>query len=147
MCSSDLAGVIHRDLKPSNVLRRESGQLVIADFGISRPLDESGEHTTVGSLLGSPAYMSPEQCLGQALDARADLYSAGVIFAEMLMGARPFRGDNVASVLYQHVHGPLPQLPDGLDRHQPLLNALLAKDPSGRIDSAAEALKLLDSSK
>ncbi|MEM7407885.1 MAG: protein kinase [Pseudomonadota bacterium] len=140
------AGVIHRDLKPTNVLFRGADTLVIADFGISRPIDTDTEHTTEGMLLGTPAYMSPEQCLGDSVDARSDLYSAGVMFVEMLTGLRPFRGRSVAAILHQHVHEPIPRLDATLAHQQPFVDALLSKQRADRPATAGEALELMQAS-
>ena len=138
------ADVIHRDLKPGNILLRADGTLVIADFGISRPLESDTELTTIGMLVGTPAYMSPEQCLGQVIDGRTDLYSAGILFYEMLVGRRPFTGRPMAAVLHQHVHAEVPPLPARLAAYEPLIKGLLAKSPDDRIPDATQALLSLN---
>ena len=84
--------------------------------------------------------MSPEQCLGTPVTEHADLYSAGVMFYEMLTGVRPFRGESVSAVLHQHVHEKIPSLPEKIARFQPMINALLAKEPNERPSSAQTAL-------
>ncbi len=83
-------GVVHRDIKPANVMLTSDGQVKIADFGIARI--ESSSMTQAGTMLGTPAYMSPEQFMGQTVDARTDIYSAGVVLYQMLTGERPFEG-------------------------------------------------------
>jgi len=85
-----LEGVIHRDVKPGNIMIRPDGRVLLSDFGIARAADAS---TATPGALGTPAYMSPEHCRGAELDARADVYSLGVIAYEMLAGRRPFLGD------------------------------------------------------
>ena len=126
-----------------NLMLRDAENLVVADFGISRFSDSDSEHTTEAMLLGTPAYMSPEQCMGQKVDERADLYSAGVIFYEMLIGRRPYIGRAMMEILKQHVNSPVPTLPRALSRWQPLLDGLMAKELDGRVPSADEALRLL----
>jgi DNA-binding NarL/FixJ family response regulator/tRNA A-37 threonylcarbamoyl transferase component Bud32 len=91
-------GVVHRDIKPSNILINDDGRLKLTDFGIARI--ESSTLTQVGEIMGSPGYMSPEQFLGVDIDARSDIYSAGVIAYELLCGRRPFTGNN-AEVMRQ----------------------------------------------
>ena len=83
-------GVVHRDIKPANVMLTSAGQAKIADFGIARI--ESSSMTQAGTLLGTPAYMSPEQFMGQVVDARTDIYSSGVLLYQLLTGERPFEG-------------------------------------------------------
>ena len=89
-------GVIHRDIKPSNILITKDGQVKIADFGIARI--ESSEFTQVGTVLGTPSYMSPEQFMGLTADRRGDIYSAGVILYLFLIGERPFTGSNMTII-------------------------------------------------
>src|SRR3984893_4701153 len=102
------AGLIHRDLKPPNVMLREDGSVVLIDFGIAKGIDSTGHSTAIGVLRGSPYYMSPEQAQGVPLDARSDLYSAGVMLFELLTGAKPYVGNSAVEVMQQHVHGPRP---------------------------------------
>ena len=130
------AGLVHRDLKPPNVMLRENDAVALIDFGLARSLDGSTVSTQTGVLLGSPYYMSPEQALGEPLDARSDFYSLGVIFYEMLTGSKPYTGNTAMEVLQQHVSAPLPALPAGLARYQPLLTGLLAKSRAERLGSA-----------
>jgi serine/threonine protein kinase len=134
------AGLVHRDLKPPNVMLRENGAVALIDFGLARSLDGNTASTQTGVLLGSPYYMSPEQALGEPLDARSDFYSLGVICYEMLTGSKPYTGNTAMEVLQQHVSAPLPLLPTDLARYQPLLTRLLAKSRGGRPDSAHEII-------
>lgn len=134
-------GVIHRDIKPGNIMFRRDGSLALADFGISRRMHETIDLTTHTGTLGTPGYLSPEQALGTPVDHRTDLYSAGVVFYELLTGSKPFRAETPAGVVYQHIHTPPPRLPGGLAWAQPLLDVLLAKHPDARFNNADELLQ------
>ena len=131
-------GIVHRDLKPGNIMFRSDDSLALADFGISKRLDETGELTKFGSVLGTPNYISPEQALGNDVDHRSDLYSAGIIFFEMLTGRKPFKAETAPALVYQHVHAAIPDLPDVVHNYQPIIDLLLAKDPDARFSSAEE---------
>ena len=93
-----------------------------------------------GQLLATPRYMSPEQCLGRAVDARSDLYSLGAMFYEMLTGRKLFESESMANLVTAHVHYPVPRLPQNLAAHQGLLDKLLAKQPEDRFQSAADVV-------
>jgi len=134
------AGLLHRDLKPPNVMLRENGDVALIDFGLARALDGSTPSTRTGVLRGSPYYMSPEQALGEQLDARSDFYSLGIMFYEMLTGRKPYTGSSAMDVLQQHVNAPVPQLPKALAHNEPLLSKLLAKAREERFASAEEIL-------
>jgi serine/threonine-protein kinase len=137
-------GVVHRDIKPHNVVFSEDGNLKITDFGIAR-LD-SGGVTLDGSTLGTPAYMSPEQAMGETADARSDLYATGVILFEMLSGRRPFEG-SAQSLMHKIVNAPVPRLADLSlplpSRFDALLARAMAKAPGDRFQSAAEMWQAL----
>jgi eukaryotic-like serine/threonine-protein kinase len=135
------AGLLHRDLKPPNVMLRESDEIALIDFGLARTLDGACHSTRTGVLRGSPYYMSPEQALGEELDARSDLYSLGVIYHEMLTGKKPFTGGSAMEVLQQHVNAPPPQLPLSLSRHMPVISRLLAKRREDRFNTADEVIE------
>ena len=134
------AGLVHRDLKPPNVMLRENDGVALIDFGLARSLDGNTISTHTGVLLGSPYYMSPEQALGESLDARSDFYSLGIICYEMLTGQRPYAGSSAMEVLQQHVSSPLPELPPSLARYQSFLARLLAKARGERFTTAPEIM-------
>ena len=137
------AGIVHRDLKPANVMLRENDAIVLIDFGLARQLGGNLKSTRTGVLRGSPYYMSPEQAMGEELDARSDLYSLGVIYYELLTGKRPYAGQSAIEVLEQHVNAPLPGLPASLVHHEALITRLLAKDRAARTADAHEVMQAI----
>ena len=141
------AGVLHRDLKPGNIMMRSESQVALIDFGLAKHLALDLELTDTGLIFGTPHYMSPEQGHGQALDARSDLYSLGIVLFEMLAGAKPYTADNPMAVLYMHRNAPLPLLPESLASLQPLLDALLAKLPAERIADAVGAARRIEAAR
>jgi len=138
------AGIIHRDLKPPNVMLRDDGSVVLIDFGLARSLLSGDSSTRTGVLRGSPYYMSPEQAQGEALDARTDIYSMGVMLYEMLAGRKPYLGASAIDVLQQHVMAPVPELPSQYIAYQPLLERLMAKSREQRIPTCDELLAALE---
>ena len=137
------AGIVHGDIKPQNIMFRDASSLVLVDFGVSRVI----ETTTVlraGQVVGTPSYISPEHVLGQPMGGRSDLYSAGVLFFEMLTGQKPFSAGSVDEVLRMHVETPPPRLPRQLSAYQELLDRLLAKKPEDRFFCAADLIPYLE---
>ncbi|MFC4224370.1 Stk1 family PASTA domain-containing Ser/Thr kinase [Lysinibacter cavernae] len=140
---SHRAGVVHRDIKPANIMITPTGQIKVMDFGIARAIsDTSSTVAQTTAILGTAAYFSPEQAKGETVDARTDLYSAGIVLFEMLTGKVPFRGDTAVAVAYQHVSEPPvapstrnPDVSEALDR---VVLKALAKDRTKRYQSAAE---------
>ena len=112
---------------------------MLIDFGLARRSNDAGT-TGVGQVLGSPYYISPEQAQGQRVDSRADLYSLGVMFYEMLTGHRPYAGRSAYEIMEQQTMSPVPDLPPPTRAQQPLLDRLMAKQPSARYASADELL-------
>ena len=135
-------GFIHRDVKPDNILFREDGTPVLCDFGIARAVGSATRLTKTGMSVGTPHYMSPEQARGKPLDGRSDLYSLGVVLYEMLTGKVPFEAEDSVAVAIAHVQDPVPRLPEHLEKYQPLLDKLLAKDPDQRPQTGKEAISL-----
>jgi serine/threonine-protein kinase len=133
-------GIVHRDIKPENILMTPEGRPKIADFGIARM--DCGHLTVPGRMLGSPAYMSPEQLEGESLDARSDLFSLGVVLYTMLTGHRPFQGNSTATVCFKLANrDPLPVSSWNLDfplELDELVGRAMAKDPAKRFQTARE---------
>jgi len=135
------AGVVHRDLKPGNLMITETGSIKIMDFGIAR-LEGAVNLTNVGQMLGTPAYMAPEQVLGHPVDARADLYAMGVVFFRLITAAFPFRGENPFDMAQAQVKDApakasdmRPDLPAWTDE---VVARAMAKAPAQRFQSAME---------
>jgi serine/threonine-protein kinase len=108
LAAAHRAGIIHRDVKPENVILREDGTVKVADFGLARAVTTQTVTSQTGMLLGTVAYLSPEQVERGIADARSDVYAAGLILFEMLTGTKAFTGDTPIHVAYQHVHGSVP---------------------------------------
>jgi serine/threonine-protein kinase len=136
-------GIIHRDIKPANVMINSHGDAKVMDFGIARAVSDAATSVTATSaVMGTAQYLSPEQARGEVVDARSDVYSAGCVLYELLIGTPPFNGETPVSIAYQHVNE-APKAPSLLDSSIPLsLDAIvlhsLAKHPSARYQSAAE---------
>jgi hypothetical protein len=140
-------GVVHRDIKPANILLGESGHAMVADFGIAKALGNTTGNATGTGIIGSPAYMSPEQWRGEELDGRADQYALAVVAFEMFTGARPFDTARVEDLLTLHLSADVPDvtairpaLPANTDAS---LRRALAKSPSERFSSAGAFVEAL----
>ena len=134
-------GIVHRDIKPDNVLFRDDDTPVLTDFGIAHELAPDAQRLTqAGLVLGTPSYMAPEQISGDPLDGRADQYSLGAMFFQMLTGRVPYTADNTTNLLYAHMARAIPRLPDELAVLQPVLQRMLAKTPDERYPDMAAML-------
>lgn len=138
-------GFVHRDIKPDNVMFREDGSPVILDFGIVKQKGGgSGDKMTqTGTIVGTTAYMSPEQAMGAELDEGSDIYSLGIMFYELLAGRVPFQGDSAVAVLLKHVNEPPPPLPDFVSVFQPVIDKALAKKRADRYPRARAMIEHL----
>lgn len=156
-------GIVHRDLKPENILLLSlpnPDMVKLLDFGLAR-LTQSGDQklTSTGELIGSSAYMSPEQCLGHPVEFRSDIYSLCACFFEMLTGRPPFEADSSVGLMYKHLNEQVPEIKaELLDKFDPAINELISKgmskDPKQRFadmdelaDNAEALAKLLSDSK
>jgi len=140
---SHRAGIVHRDIKPANVMLTQAGNVKVMDFGIARAVaDTSATMTQTAAVIGTAQYLSPEQARGETVDARSDLYSAGCLMYELLVGRPPFTGESPVSVAYQHVReAPVP--PSRIDPSIPhdidtIVLKSLEKEPDDRYQSARE---------
>lgn len=131
-------GVVHRDVKAENVLFDEGERVLLADFGIALRRGFGPRVTTAGLAVGSTAYMAPEQARGEDVDGRADLYSMGVLFWEMLTGRLPFEASDALSMAVMHAQDPIPKLPHHLRHWQRFMNRALTKQAAYRFQDAAQ---------
>jgi len=141
------AGIVHRDIKPSNLMIQPDGQVKIVDFGVAKDTD-STTLTLVGSSLGTPSYMSPEQIEGKNVDGRSDIFSLGVVFYEMITGERPFKGETMASIIIKIIQAQPKRittikknLPEELEN---IILKMLEKNPEKRYQTALEVAQALE---
>ena len=140
-------GLVHRDVKPSNVLIDDSGHCQLTDFGLAKIMEGSIHLTTSGAIMGTPAYMSPEQGMGQKLDGRTDVYSLGVILYEMATGHTPYTAETPMAVMIKHISDPLPlpstvnpEIPEAVER---VILKALTKDREDRFVTAGDMVLAL----
>src|ERR1700674_3459806 len=140
-------GVLHRDIKPSNILIRQDGTPVLADFGLAKLARSVRKLTDIGTVFGTPEYMSPEQVTGETPGPGTDQYSLSVVAYEMLTGRVPFQGDTPGAVLYSHLSRPVPathELAGELSAHvDNVLRRGLAKSPQDRYSTVSELIAAL----
>jgi tRNA A-37 threonylcarbamoyl transferase component Bud32 len=141
--------IIHRDVKPVNVLLDGEGRAVLSDFGIAKVMESAENHLTrPGAGVGTPEYMSPEQCRGTGVDARSDIYALGVMIYEMLTGRTPFQADNYTALAHAHIYEPVPP-PTLFNPRIPLsvqavILRALAKEPAQRFRQATDVATALE---
>ncbi len=130
------AGLVHRDIKPENVLLADDGRVKVADFGLARAVETNNLTATTGLLLGTVAYLAPEQVVTGRADARSDVYATGVLLWELLTGTPPHCADSPLSVAYKHVNEDVPAASTAVEGIPPALDALVvratSRDPSAR---------------
>ena len=151
LCAANDNHMVHRDIKPDNIMFASDGTVKLADLGLAKSTDDQGSSLTVTSaVFGTPAYTSPEQAVDSGkVDIRADIYSLGIVFYEMLAGQRPYRGDSIVDILVQvvaekevpDIRTILPRIPADLAE---LISAMTAKKLSNRIQTPAELLQRLE---
>jgi tetratricopeptide (TPR) repeat protein len=141
--------VVHRDVKPSNILVDKRGNCLLTDFGLAKLVETSVKLTATGGILGTPAYMSPEQGMGQKIDYRTDMYSLGVILYEMVTGRPPYQAETPMAIVIKHIQAPLPppykynpDIPEALER---VILKSLAKDREDRYAAMGDFVAALQS--
>ncbi len=135
-------GIIHRDLKPGNILFDQYNEPYISDFGIAK-LSESQTNVTGSAIVGTPAYMSPEQAQGEGIDGRSDIYGMGVILFEMLTGHQPYEGDTPMSVVVKHITDPVPHILDVKPDLPPAVESVIEKAMAKNRDERFPTVKAM----
>jgi serine/threonine protein kinase len=140
-------GIVHRDIKPSNILFDKRGNPYISDFGIAKLTQAQSGNVTGSAIIGTPAYMAPEQAQGDNIDGRADIYALGIILFEMVTGKQPYEADTPMAVAIKHITDPVPhildanpKLPFGMDA---IIQKAMAKDKNDRYSTAVELVNAL----
>ena len=135
-------GIIHRDIKPENILLDENNNAYLSDFGIAKELGSKQNITQKNAVIGSPAYLSPEQIKGESITPKSDIYALGLVIYELLTGNKPFEADSPATLMYRHLSEPLPDIilanPELPDTINAVLQRATAKDPDLRYENTIE---------
>jgi len=137
-------GFVHRDVKPGNILFRNDSSAVLADFGIAKSMDSKTMATQIGSSIGTPHYMSPEQARAEKVDGRSDLYALGAVMFECLAQRAPYEAADPFTIALMHVTHPVPQLPEPLRWLQPIIESSMAKDANQRYANGEAFIVALD---
>ncbi|MEO6065414.1 MAG: serine/threonine-protein kinase [Lysobacterales bacterium] len=137
-------GFVHRDVKPGNILFRNDSSAVLADFGIAKSMDSKTMATQIGSSIGTPHYMSPEQARAEKVDGRSDLYALGAVMFECLANRAPYEAADPFTIALMHVTHPVPQLPEPLRWLQPIIESSMAKDANQRYANGEAFIVALD---
>ncbi|MFO0905239.1 MAG: family 16 glycoside hydrolase, partial [Pirellulales bacterium] len=144
LVAAHAAGLVHRDIKPSNILRSSSGEVKLSDFGLAKSTGNEASLTTTNTVLGTPTYMSPEQCRSEPIDGRSDLYSLGCSYYELLTGRPPYVAEQSIQVCLAHLLNPIPDASVDAPGVPPACAAIvaraMAKEPRDRYSDAAEML-------
>jgi hypothetical protein len=140
-------GIVHRDIKGGNILIDTSGRVIVTDFGVARAI-ENASMTTTGSVIGTPYFMSPEQCAGNVAGPQSDQYSLGVVAFQMLTGTVPFHAETLAAIMHHHFFTPVPDVRAARDDVSPelaaVLDRMLQKDPAQRFATTREMMQAIE---
>jgi len=137
-------GLVHRDVKPANILFRDNGDALLSDFGLAKPFRLQIGLTSAGLIMGSPAYMSPEQGLGHKVTGQSDIYALGATLFQALTTHTPYQCRSVLRLIKMHIEAPVPTLPPHLSVLQEIIERSMAKDPGDRFRTALEMAGALD---
>jgi len=138
-----LNGVIHRDIKPENIMFRKDGSPVLLDFGIAKYIGAKTKLTKTGVSIGTPQYMSPEQCNAERLDGRSDIYSLGVVLFEMFTGKIPYTANDIFGIAMKHLKEPVPELKGKLKSYQYIIDRMMEKDKRKRLKTKKELFQII----
>src|SRR5689334_2576246 len=140
-------GIVHRDLKPSNILFDSKGTPYISDFGIAKLSQAQSGNMTGSAIIGTPAYMAPEQAQGTGVDGRTDIYAVGIILYEMLTGKQPYEADTPMAVAFKHITDPVPNIRDVNPTLTPdvdqVIQMAMAKNKDDRFATAGDMVDTL----
>jgi len=141
-------GIVHRDIKPANIMIAKSRRVKVMDFGLAKNVLGQTQLTLTGQVMGTPHYMSPEQCEGKELDGRSDIYSLGATYYHLLTGEPPYQGSSSLAILLKHKEAPVPSVcskrPDVSENVDMIVSACMAKKQEDRYETCADMIKQLE---